>query len=112
MVSALTAQSHVNALTTLPFEELPSSTFGVHDSRQESLNECHIHRTLISLLFKLSQARKSHDKMMRSKEMTDWILIYLSMITELFDPNSSRYMKIDKTPLSVTHVLENSLGLL
>ena len=50
--------------------------------------------------------------MIKSKELTDWILIYLNMITELFDPTSSRYMKIERTPLSVTNVLENSLGLL
>ena len=111
-VSALTNQSHINALTTLPLEELPTSIFGANDTRQESLNECHIHRTLISLLFKLSQAKRSHDKITRSKELTDWILTYLGMVTSLFDPASNRYLKLSQTPLSVTHVLENSLGLL
>ena len=33
IVSSLTAQTHANALNTLPLDEMPNSTFGPQDSK-------------------------------------------------------------------------------
>ena len=91
---------------------MPASNEAMQDDRQDAINESHIHRTLLSLLFKLSQSRRSHDKLMRSNDLANWVLIYLHMVSELFDPSSKKYVNLDVTPISIVHVLENSLGLL
>ena len=49
---------------------------------------------------------------MRSNDLANWVLIYLHMVSELFDPSSKKYVNLDVTPISIIHVLENSLGLL
>ena len=49
---------------------------------------------------------------MRSNDLANWVLIYLHMVSELFDPSNSKYVNLDVTPISIVHVLENSLGLL
>ena len=91
---------------------MPTSTLGSQDDKQAAINESHIHRTLLSLLFKLSQSRRSHEKLMRSNDLANWVLIYLHMVSELFDPSSKKFINVESTPISVVHVLENSLGLL
>ena len=87
-----------------------------------AVNESHSHRTLLSVLFKFSQMRKSHDKLMKSSELTSWVLTYLHMVCGLFTGhkhalNPARHlpggqMSLDTVPLAVSFTLENAIGLL
>ena len=86
------------------------------------MNESHSHRTLLSVLFKFSQCRKSHDKLMKSAELVSWVLTYINLISGLFTRNKhplnparnlpGGVLSLDAVPLAVSHTLENAFGLL
>mmetsp|Transcript_19723 Transcript_19723/g.26676 ORF Transcript_19723/g.26676 Transcript_19723/m.26676 type:complete len:121 (-) Transcript_19723:37-399(-) len=119
-------QSHLNALATLPSVksqrqnqvEAPETA----DEHQAALNESHSHRTLLSVLFKFSQCRKSHDKLMKSAELVSWVLTYMHLVCGLFTRNKhpmnparnlpGGVLSLDGVPLAVSHTFENALGLL
>ena len=122
LVDQLCSQSHLNALATLPQVQIPSRDAS-QDEHQSAIDECHSHTTLISVLFKFSQNRKSHEKLMRkTTELTHWLLLYVHMVCSLFTSgkhplNPARNlpggnMTLTTVPLAVMHTLENALGLL
>ena len=129
LIGQLCSQSHLNAIATLPnvvkshsTSSESSSSFSQVDEHDTAINECHSHRTLLSVLFKFSQCRRSHDKLMRSSELVSWVLTYLHLVGGLFSKskhplNPSRSlpggnMSLDCVPLAVSHTLENAIGLL
>ena len=131
LVGQLCSQSHLNAIATLPNVQIPSrddqsavngQAPTMVDDHQSAINECHSHRTLLSLLFKFSQHKKSYDKLTKSSEVVHWVLNYLHLLSGLFTKqkhmmNPARNlpagsMSLDSVPLAVSHTLENALGLL
>lgn len=78
-------------------------------------SESQNHRILISLLFKLSNAKQSHEALLSCNELASWLLCYLNRIHLLY-----LRLKLDQLPChkvqevfaAINLSLENSLGLL
>lgn len=89
---------------------------------EAAINESHSHRTLLSVLFKFSQCRRSHEKLMKSTDLVSWVLTYLNLVNGLFTHNKhplnparnlpGGVLSLDTVPIAVSHTLENTLGLL